>query len=272
MKIGIVGFGYVGKGIARLFGDNVFAIYDPGISQYNYDPKARADLFAQCDMTVICVPTNEKEGGECDTSIVYETAEWLSKVQDVILLKSTVKPGTTDELNKKYGDKFAMSPEYMGEGGYFTPYWKYPDPKEMKMHSFQIFGGPRAVTKKVVDIFVRKIGPHAFYAQTTAKTAELVKYMENSWGAMKVIFANEWYDICETHGVDYREVRELWALDSRVEKMHTAVFTHKRGYGGKCFPKDVNAIIHATKEAGYDPRLMRMVQQRNKDFNKLNED
>jgi len=115
------------------------------------------------------------------------------------------------------------------------------------------------------------MGPHVFFAQTDAKTAEVVKYMENSWGAMKVIFANEWYDICEVHGVDYREVRELWALDSRVEKMHTAVFTDKRGYSGKCFPKDVNAIIEATKEAGYTPEVMETVKRVNKKMLKKSE-
>ncbi len=222
-----------------------------------------------CDLVVVCVPTLQKKDGSADTSIVDSTIAWLETPR--ILIKSTVPPGTTKRLAKEWGKSIAFSPEYMGEGGYFTPFWKYPDPKEMKMHSFQIFGGPRGLTKDLVDIFIRKMGPHVDFYQTDSTSAEVVKYMENSWGAMKVIFGNEWYDICEAHGVDYREVREMWAADSRVEKMHTAVFPHSRGYGGKCFPKDIEAIVKATNDKGYKPKIMEMVIERNKEFNARNE-
>jgi UDPglucose 6-dehydrogenase len=271
-KIAIVGYGFVGKGMHRLFGDDVMAIYDPFTDDLKAFPTTGTTKKAvnNCELAIVCVPTKEKADGSCDTSLVEEAIKWL-KVP-LILIKSTVEPGTTDKLRKKYKKNIAFSPEYMGEGKYFVPPWKYPDPREAKLHTFQIFGGPREVTKKILDIFVRVMGPHVFYAQTDAKTAEVVKYMINSWGAMKVTFANEWYDICEALGVDYREVRELWALDSRVEKMHTAVFPDKRGYGGKCFPKDVSAIIEATKRAAYRPKLMETIKSLNKEFSKKSKD
>jgi nucleotide sugar dehydrogenase len=277
--VAIVGYGYVGRGVHRLFGKKVKAIYDPSPTpeaaaeaktlgyELSFDDK---NAVNKCELAVICVPTPQKADGGCDTSIVEKTVEWIKS--PYILIKSTVRPGTTVRLAKKTGKKIAFSPEYMGEGNYFTPPWKYPDPKEMKMHTFQIFGGERKVTNRMVDIFQRTMGPHVFYAQTDATTAEIVKYMENSWGAMKVIFCNEWFDICKTHGVDYREVRELWTLDPRVEKMHTAVFTEKRGFGGKCFPKDVSGIVKATQEEGYEPELMKMVIKRNKFFSSLNKE
>lgn len=278
-EVAIVGYGYVGRGIHRLFGKKIKAIYDPkptdeaaaearnlGYEGEFNDRKA----VNKCELTVICVPTPAMKDGSCDTSIVEKTVGWIES--PYILIKSTVKPGTTAKLVKKTKKKIAFSPEYLGESRYFTPPWLYPDPREMKMHTFQVFGGEKEVTNKMVDIFSPVMGPHVFYAQTNSTAAELVKYMENSWGAMKVTFCNEWFDICKAHGQDYREVRELWALDPRVQKMHTLVFPDKRGFGGKCFPKDVSGIIKATQEAGYEPDLMKMVIKRNKYFSGLNKE
>ena len=266
MKVAIVGYGYVGRALHSFFGDCVAAVYDPQYRKIPNYPQIETSKNAvnECSLTVICVPTPQSEDGSCDTSIVEATIKWLKT--PLILIKSTVAPGTTQKLSKKYGKKLVFSPEYIGEGRYFIPPWKYPDPKDMKTHTFQIFGGSREVTRKIVDIFTDIMGPHVSYIQTDSTTAEIVKYMVNSWGATKVTFANEWYDICEAHGVDYREVRELWALDSRVEKMHTAVFPDKRGFGGKCFPKDINAIIASSKKHKYTPKLIETVKKINTEF------
>lgn len=269
-SVAIIGYGYVGRGMHRLFDRQTAAVYDPFAKDIPAGMgTAKADAN-KCDLAIICVPTLEKKDGSCDTSVVEETVSWLKT--PLILIKSTVPPGTTDRLVKKTGKKIAFSPEYLGESSYYTPPWKYPDPREVKMHTWQIFGGEKAATQGIYDIFIRVMGPHVYYAQTEAKTAEMVKYLENSWGAMKVIFFNEWFDICKAHGVDYRDVRELWALDPRTEKMHTAVFVDKRGFGGKCFPKDVSAIIKATEDRGYEPKMMKMVKKRNAEFSKLNSD
>jgi UDPglucose 6-dehydrogenase len=267
-KIAIVGFGFVGKGMYRLFEKQVAAVYDPFSKDIPTSLGTTKAAVNDCDMAIICVPTAESKDGACDTSLVEESVAWLKT--PLIVIKSTVPPGTTDKLVKKTGKNIIFSPEFIGESSYYTPPWKYPDPQEVKMHTWQIFGGAKDITQKVYDIFIRIMGPHVYYAQTDAKTAEMVKYLENSWGAMKVIFFNEWFDICKTHGVDYREVRELWALDPRTEKMHTAVFVDKRGFGGKCFPKDVSAIIKATEDLGYEPKMMKMVKKRNAEFSKLN--
>jgi UDPglucose 6-dehydrogenase len=94
--------------------------------------------------------------------------------------------------------------------------------------------------------------------------------MCNSWGAHKVTFANEWFEIANIFGVNYDELRELFVLDTRVEKIHTAVLKSKRGFGGKCFPKDVNAIVKATEKAGYSPELLKQVLKSNDEFIKKN--
>lgn len=262
-NIGIVGYGVVGKAIHRLFGDQVKAIFDPG-----YDKSDQKSAFSNLDMAVICVPTNEAVDGSAEVFNVWESLGWLKQVARkdmIVLIKSTTPPDVLEQMHEQY-DHVVFSPEYIGESRYFTPFWKYPDPKEMKMHEFQIFGGSPEDTSRCVDIFIRLIGPHAKFYQTDIKTASLCKYMENSFFAMKVTFCNEWHDIAETFGVDYNELRELWLLDSRIEPMHTMVIKKDRGYGGKCYPKDTRAIIEASKENGYEPELMQMMDKVNNKF------
>jgi len=99
---------------------------------------------------------------------------------------------------------------------------------------------------------------HRFYF-TTALTAELAKYMENAFYATKVTFCNEFFDIAQTLGVDYNELREVWLADPHISRDHTFVYPQDRGFGGKCLPKDTTAIIAACQQQGYTPALLRAV-------------
>lgn len=286
-NIGIVGYGYVGKAIEQFFEDHFkLFIYDPpymdanSMGEHLLDGNITftkdKDAINSCDLVVVCVPTPQGEDNKVDLSIINETFEWLNA--PLMLIKSTVPPGTTDELvagkvGKWIDRKIAFSPEYIGEGKYVVQWWKdknYPHATDMKYHDFQIFGGAREVTSKIIPFFQRVLGPEAKYIQTDAKTAELVKYMVNSWGATKVTFVNEFYNIAQSLGVDYNELRELWLLDGRAERMHTAVFPDKRGFGGKCFPKDVNGIVKFAEEKGYEPKLLKQVLNSNSEFQDLN--
>jgi len=255
-KISIVGNGYVGSAYVKFFeGYYDIKIYDP-----NYKRSNTKDEVNECEYAVICVPTNMKKDGSCDTSIVEETVKWLEVPH--ILIKSTIPPGTTKRLSKKYKKNLVFSPEYIGESSYFTPPWKYLHPQDARQHNFVILGGDDS--NEWVEIFKIVLGPDAHYLQTNSTTAEMVKYGENSWGGTKVIFFNEFWDICQTFGVNFDEFRELLLYDPRIERMHTAVFRDKRGFGGKCFPKDINAIVHASKKAGYTPKLLEQVLKNNK--------
>jgi UDPglucose 6-dehydrogenase len=263
MKIGIIGFGYVGKAMYELLKNHYeILIYDPAKEDSN-----TKEEINKCDLGIVCVPTPDSHD-RCDTSIVKETIDWLET--PLILIKSTVEPTTTSKLIQETGKHIVFSPEYIGEGKYFQPFWKYPHPTEIKYHSFQIFGGDKKDCSQLVDIFKKVMGADVVYSQTDSTTAECVKYMVNTWGAMKVTFANEWFEIAKGFGVDYNELRDLFLLDGRTEKIHTLVFPDKRGFDGKCFPKDLNAIIFASRTTGYDPRLLEEVNNSNKKFNKLN--
>lgn len=261
-KIAIIGYGYVGKAMYNLFKDHYdMVIYDP------LETMVKEDVNG-CDLAVVCVPTPMSSDGSVDLSIINETFEWLDTPN--ILIKSTVLPGTTKKLSEKYNKEIVFSPEYIGESSYVIQWWKdksHIHPTNMKYHDFQVFGGEKKARREVLQFFKAVFGPSIVYAQTDSTTAELLKYMENSWGAMKVTFFNEFYDIAESFGVDYDELRELYLLDGRAEKMHTAVFPEKRGFGGKCFPKDVNGIVRATEKKGYSPDLLKSVLDVNKQFN-----
>ena len=193
-----------------------------------------------------------------DIHIVESTVAWLDV--PLILIKSTVPPGTTEALAKKYKKNIAFSPEYIGEGNYSVPFWKgYPDPTNMKNSDFVIVGGEKKNREKVLTYFKSILGAEPTYIQTTSTTAELAKYMENCFLATKVTFCNEFYDVAKSFGVDYNELREMWLLDGRIGRSHTAVFEDKRGFGGKCLPKDINALVKATEKAGFKPKLLNKV-------------
>ena len=266
-KIAILGsLGYVGKAFTNFFQDHYDVVgYDPALGE----KCPSKEEVNKCAMAVVAVPTLMQEDGSCNVSIVEEVIGWLET--PLIMIKSTVPPRTTKRLKEETGKRIVFSPEYIGEGNYTTPFWKYPHPTDVKWHDFMVIGGDRKDTNEVIEICQRILGPNCRYFQTDPTTAELVKYMENSWGAQKVTFVNEFYEIAEAFGVDYRELRELFLLDGRTERMHTSVFKYNRGYGGKCYTKDVSAIIEASKKAGYEPKLLEEVVETNKKFRAKNE-
>ena len=257
-KLGIVGLGFVGKAYQRYFQDHYdLVIYDPMYPELNTKEEVN-----ECEYALVCVPTPMKDDGSCDLSIIEKTLEWLEVPH--IMIKSTILPGTTKKLVEKYNKSIVFSPEYIGEGKYWVPFWKYPHPTDAKQHGFVIIGGERDDRIPWLEVFKKVVGPDTHYLQTDSTTAELVKYGENSWGATKVVLFNEFFDICNAFGVEFDEFRELLLHDKRIERMHTAVFRDNRGFGGKCLPKDVNGIVRASTKAGYKPELLAKVLEVNK--------
>ena len=233
-KIGIVGCGHVGKAMAQFFESHYHVIkYDPTLKD-----SATKKEINKCDFSFVCVPTPRDKDGSCDTSIVEETIKWLST--KTIVIKSTISVGTTDYLVQKYNKDIIFSPEHIGESTYWTPYKFHSDMVETP---FFIFGGDKKICSRVVDLFLPVTGPCKKYTITDSKSAEMSKYIRNVFYATKVAFCNEMYDICEQTKVDWNVVRELWLLDPRLHEMHTAVFKDNRGFGGKCFPKDISALL-----------------------------
>lgn len=253
MKVAIIGgLGYVGKAMYAFFKDR----YETAIFDVGYDPSSIADA----DVAIVCVPTPSKEDGRCDASIVEEVVGWCQS--PLIIIKSTIEPGTTDALREKTGKRIVFAPEYCGESSYWSPYkWD----RDIKESPFFIFGGDPKDTKCAVDLYLPIGGPTKKYIQTTAKSAEMAKYMENAFYSTKITFVYEMACICEKAGLDFNMVRELWLLDPRINPMHTAVFSNnKQPFGGKCLPKDTKALVeYASQKLGYDPKLIREVLESN---------
>jgi nucleotide sugar dehydrogenase len=274
-NVAIVGYGYVGKAMTNFFWEHYNTyIYDPIYSERSLqrNTKGYTTTFGatrsevnSCDVAIVCVPTPRDDSGKCDTTIVEETMQWLKC--PIVVLKSTVEIGTTQNLIEKYGKNIVFSPEYAGESTYWSPYKFHTDVKETP---FFIFGGDPSNTSKCVDLYMNVAGPTKQYIQTDPTSAETAKYMENSFYATKITFCYEMNEICKTAGVDYNTVRELWLLDPRINRMHTSVFSgNKLPFSGKCLPKDTSALVHLAKSKGYDANLLSEVLKSNQRIGKL---
>ena len=266
-RIGIVGYGYVGQAMAKLFAKRYkIRAYDadklaavPYDRAYVVASKVQKEQINECDLGVICVPTPMREDGACDVSIVEEVIDWLKT--PLILIKSTVPPGFTDRMRLKTDKRIVFSPEYCGESSYWSSHLFHEDVIETPWFTF---GGDARDTSQIIDYFLPVCGPEKVYHQTTAIAAEMAKYMENVFYAAKVALCHEFAEICNAVGCDYHQAREAWLLDPRINRMHTAVFD-KDGppFSGKCLPKDTNALIKIFQDNHLTARIVEAVVQVN---------
>ena len=253
MQIGIVGQGYVGTALKEGMSQH----YD--VETFDINPNLRTkdnvkDLIKSVSITFVCVPTPMRKDGSCDTSIVESVVKDIDGAQQwcldsmlnsgiepvekrtIVVIKSTIPPGTTNRLNKKYKNvQIVFNPEFLTEANFID---------DFKNQDRIIIGGPRPASTKVRQLFYKAF-PKAHIIKTGSKTAEMVKYMTNTFLATKVSFANEMYNICSRLGIDYDKVVEYSTYDERLGKSHWAVPgpDGHYGFGGSCFPKDINALI-----------------------------
>ncbi|MEP0846621.1 MAG: hypothetical protein HRF50_07335 [Phycisphaerae bacterium] len=242
-KVGVVGGGVVGAAMRKLCGADT-VVYDP------YQPELAANKSAvnRCDVAFICVPTPMRDDGSCNTSIVEESVAWVET--PLLIIRSTVAPGTTDRLRAKYNKRIVFQPEYLGE----TTAHVFGS---MAERDFVVLGGTVEDTSRAADVYKSYYNAYVRYYFCDALTAELAKYMENAFYAVKVTFVNEFYDIARAHGVDFNHLREIWLADPRISRDHTFVYPEARGFSGKCLPKDCRAIVHSAEQHGCDPKFMK---------------
>lgn len=253
MKVGIAGFGIIGGAFARCFSrsDEIeLRIYDKYKEGYA-SPEHLAALDS-CDVVFVTVPTPfDKKRRSCDVAAVEEI---VASVSAPLCIKSTVPPGTTDRLAAASGKKLAFSPEFMGESAAH----RWP---EIYSSGFAVFGGDAQACAGARRAYELSSPVALEFVETSAALAELSKYMLNGFLATKVSFMNQFYDIATQAGLDFSELRKLFLLDPRVGESHTLV-TRERGFGGKCLPKDLNAIIAWASQHG-DPSFLRAVSSYN---------
>jgi UDPglucose 6-dehydrogenase len=255
-KVGVVGGGVVGNATKQLCGPDT-VVYDPYVPEL----AGNKDAINSCDVVFISVPTPMSEDGSCDTSIVEQSVSWIQA--PLIIVRSTVAPGTTDRLREKYHKRIVFQPEYLGEtvGHLFG---------NMAEREFIVLGGTPEDTSRAADFYKHFYNSMVHIHFADAVTAEVCKYMENAFYAVKVTFVNEFYDIARAHGVDFNRLRELWLADTRVSRDHTFVYPDNRGFSGKCLPKDCNAILHSSRKRGYEPEFMAACLKINDKFQETN--
>lgn len=251
MKIGIVGYGHVGTAMHELFVDAV--VFD------KYKKYATKEEINACDLAFVCVPTPRADDGSCDTTMVEEVIEWIET--EIIVLRSTVPVGFTDEMIRKYGKKIVFQPEYYGET-VAHPF------ASLRNQNWLSFGGETESVKVAIRAYQDVINSNVRINIYPAKEVELAKYMENAFLATKVVFCNEMYDIASKLGVNYDIAREVWISDPRIGASHTFVYPDKRGYGGSCLPKDISSLEFQGKANGVDVSLISAVIAKNDKLNK----
>jgi nucleotide sugar dehydrogenase len=239
-RIGIVGFGFVGESQAFAFAPTA------DIKVYDIDKVKRTHSLEETllqDYVFVCLPTPMKRDGSQDLSIIENFfANVPGRYNPTFILKSTVLPGTTKMLESKYNLKIVFCPEFLTE--------KTAKLDMLTQARIVIGGNPLGVVK-VKNLFESRFGKKHFVL-TDSTSAEIVKYMANNFLTVKTAFMNEYYDLVKQVGGEWEDVVEGFVSDPRIGNSHTSVPGHdgKRGFGGTCFPKDINAIIEFSQERG----------------------
>ena len=244
--IGVVGLGVVGGTVEAAF--RAAGVPTRGYDRYRGIGGA-ADMSA-CSLVFLCVPTPSKaDGGHDLKEIEYAVSEIEAHVEPgtVIAIKSTIPPGTCDDLAKRYpGLEFASVPEFLVASRAVESFVR-PDRIVIGARS------PKATT--MIAALMKTIAPEAPVVVLEPPEAELVKVCSNAMLASKVAMANELSDVCAGFGVDWSNVQAVVGLDRRIGPDHLTVTT-ERGFGGECLPKDLDGLIAASRAAGHDPQLL----------------
>ena len=250
----IIGKGFIGQAQIRMF-TAVFARQDLVTYDPAWDDSYPGEAIAGCDFAVICVGTPPAADGSADLRYVDDAVGRLPGSLPV-LIRSTVPPGTTARIQSGREGLACHAPEFMHErpGGAWAQSTDVP---------FLILGG----TPEARGFFA----PHLakFFPNIhgcAAVTAELVKYTINLYLATRVTFINEMAAVCRATGGNWEDVRKAWLMDPRITPEYTGMAGYTPGFGGRCWPKDLSALIIAAADAGYEPEFLEAVADANERF------
>ena len=267
-NIGICGQGFVGtavkEGLNNFFNINTYDKFKKTDSTVS----SLESLSKISDIIFVCLPTPMNVDGSCHIDIVESVLRDFNYIStlgkgycNLFILKSTVPPGTTKMWNSKLSHiDIVFNPEFLTEANFVNDY---------KNQNRIILGGKNKITAKIKPIF-SKAFPKVHLIKTDSTYAEMVKYFTNCFLATKVSFANEMYQICEKLNIDYDKVIEYSKLDDRLGYSHWSVPGPDGdfGFGGHCFPKDLNSLIFTAKELGIEPRILESTKKMNDEVRK----
>lgn len=253
MKVGIIGFGFVGNAVKNAYDlvgiESIVSDPAKGLIVKNYQ-------LENCDAIFICVPSPMKLDGQCDTSILESVIDDLKNYQGVIISKVTADPSKYKQLQEKHIN-LVHAPEFLVAATAKEDYIK---------GEFAIIGGRDEFCEKALNI-IRLAQPKITnYKFCSIQEAALAKYTINSFLATKVMFLNQLKTLSDALNADYNTVTDCIRLDSRIGNSHTSVPgpDGKYGFGGACFPKDTSALNHLAKSLDVDFSILNEVILANK--------
>ena len=255
--IGIVGNGFVGSAVRYGFSPNVGV--DAEVKVYDKDPNKSTHMLrdvVDSDVIFLSVPTPSNSDGSMNVDIVDSVLGDISQYADlfevgIILLRSTVTPGTTSNLQKKYPNlRIVFNPEFLTE-------------RSANFHFINqsrfILGGSSDDVIEVSELFRERFGSTLSIIETNYETAEMIKYMTNTFFATKISFLNDMKLLADKCGVIWKDAIEGFVRDGRVGHSHLDVPGHdgKYGFGGSCFPKDIQALINFGESNDVDMNVLK---------------
>ena len=242
--IGIVGNGFVGNAVYQNLKDKVECkVFD--VDQ-NRSPNTLEEVL-DSEFIFVCLPTPMSKSGKCNLSIIENFFSNLpEQIDGIFVIKSTVPVGTTAKLAHNY--KVIHNPEFLTAKN---------SVEDFKNSERNIIGGEGEYCEKFAQFF-SEMFPHIPNQIVTSSESETIKYFSNTFLAIKVAYFNKVYDFCKELGIDYDRVKNGVVADSRIGKSHTDVpgFDGDRGFGGTCFPKDINSLIYQMDDIGIDSSFL----------------
>lgn len=273
-KIGIIGNGFVGNAVATGFSKKFN--YDAQVKIYDKNPRkskhSLVDTINDSDFIFLSVPTPTNASGEIDLSIIDEALDNINKIsncKNIILIRSTTVPGTTENFQKKYPNlRLVFNPEFLTERNAVNDFIDL---------NRVILGGMLSDTSKVERLYFDRFGKDINVIKTDFNTAELIKYMNNTFLATKISFMNEMKILAEKLNINWDVAVQGFKLDDRVGSSHNDVpgFDGKLGFGGSCLPKDIQALIFFAKKNNVEMNVLEAAWKTNlkirpqKDWEKL---
>jgi UDPglucose 6-dehydrogenase len=263
-RIGIVGKGFVGSAVQFGFSPSVGV--DAEVKVYDKDPNKSTHTLQEVvlgsDIIFLSVPTPSNKDGSINLDIVKSILNDINEiysetVNSIILLRSTVIPGTTRKLQQKYPKlRIVFNPEFLTERAANFDF--------INQSRFVVGGDPADVVE-VSELFRKRFGKSMSIIETNYETAELIKYMTNTFFATKISFLNDMKLLSDKCGAIWEHAVEGFVRDGRVGHSHLSVPGHdgRYGFGGSCFPKDIQALINYANDLGVDMNVLSGVWKTN---------
>lgn len=254
MKIGIIGLGVVGSAVRD-------GLQQIGNSVNYYDiAHNNTSLSDIVDSSIIfvCVPT-ETIDNNCDLSNIYSTVDSLNKLnyKGIVAIKSTVLPGTTEKLIIEYPYlKICFVPEFLRAKSALADF--------VDEHDVLVVG------TKDVTVYQQIVASHGIIPKSTIMIApteaEMVKYFSNIYNALRIVFANSMFRVCESIGADYQSVLRAVTKRSGIPPNYLLCSNSYKGFGGHCLPKDTQAFESFVASLGLNLDLFSVIVNENKHF------